>query len=186
MADDQNSGGILERLRNSPRTVSTIIVILIIAGAIFAFSDRGSPRPSPSPEPETKSTDVAASPAARPSPAANGETMKPSPSATPLSQASETSEAYTEVAERGQGLTHLARKATGRYLEANTSDFTVTNEHRVYVEDYIKDRLERIPVHVGDTRIISKELIREAVSASQKLSGAQLKNLQKYSRVVQW
>jgi len=83
-------------------------------------------------------------------------------------------------------VTHLARKAAGRHLEANKPDFTVTNEHRVYIEDYIKDRIERMPVRVGDTRTISKELIREAVGASQKLSDAQLKNLQKYSRVVRW
>lgn len=186
MTDDQNTGGALERLRNSPRTVSTIIVILIIAGAIFAFSDRGSPSTSPSPEPETKSTEEAAAPAVSPSPGRKAGDIKPSPSATPLPQASETSEGYTEVAESGQGVTHLARKATGRYLEANKADFTVTNEHRVYIEDYIKDRVERMPVRVGDTRMISKELIREAVSASQKLSDAQLKNLQQYSRVVRW
>lgn len=193
MADEQSSGGIIERLRNSPRTVSTIIVILIIAGAIFAFSDRGT-RPSPSPQEGATTSDETASPATEePGEAAAGEegdevVKKASPEsmaeATPLPQATETGDAYTEVAEPGDGITHLARKAAARYIDANKPDFELTKEHRIFIEDYLKDRTGSGRLNLGETRTFSKDLIREAVEASKGLTDAQLKNLQKYSRLV--
>lgn len=196
MADEQPTGGMLERLRNSPRTVSTIIVILIIAGAIFAFSDRGR-RPSPSPEatetagggesaaPANESPGV--SPVVKASPVVSRRVEQTSPAPpTPLPQPTETAEAYTEVAEKGNGMTHLARKATARYLQATPTDFQVTNEHRIFMEDYVKDQIGRQPLRIGETRTISKDLIRDAVDASKQLTDAQLKNLQKYSQRVRW
>lgn len=190
MADEQNPGGIIERLRNSPRTVSTIIVILIIAGAIFAFSDRGAkPSPTPTAEATEESPEVAspiaeatASPALTPV----EEEEKTVTKETPLPEPAETAEAYVEVAARGNGVTHLARRAAARYLEANVPDFTVTNEHRIFIEDYLKDRVERAPLGIGGTRTFSKSSIREAVGESKTLSDAQLNNLQKYSARVRW
>ena len=43
MADDfeDDNGGILKRLKESPRTVSALIIILIVAAAIYAFSGDG-------------------------------------------------------------------------------------------------------------------------------------------------
>jgi hypothetical protein len=194
MADEQSTGGIIERLRNSPRTVSTIIVILIIAGAIFAFSDRGA-RPSPSPEAATPEGEETEAPGAAPEVTPGGETPRekgtpevtkapPQPAALP--EPSETADAYAEVAAKGEGVTHLARTSADRYLEANAPDFQVTNEHRVFIEDYLKDRTGRAPLEIGETRTFSKDLIREAVEASKELTDAQLRNLQKYSRLVQW
>jgi hypothetical protein len=190
MADEQGSGGFMERLRNSPRTVSTIIVILIIAGAIFAFSDRGSQTPaSPTPEGEGEEQ-TSPTPTAEATAEADNENSEPaatvSPAPTSLPQPSETAEAYTEVAERGDGITHLARKAVKRQIAASAPDFQVTNEHRIFMEDYIKDGVGRTPLRVGESRAISKELVREAVDASKKLTDAQLKNLQTYSQRVQW
>lgn len=187
MADEHmpGNGGMIERLRNSPRTISTIIVILIIAGAIFAFSDREEGEPSPSP---AEGTPAPTEQPSSPEPTATAQTggaTTAQPTATPLPEPSETADAYTEVVARGQGRTHLARKAAGRYLEAN-KDESITNEHRIFIEDYVKDRMERTPLHVGNTRTIEKNLIREAVDASKKLSDAQLKHLQTYSRRVQW
>lgn len=186
MADEQSTGGIIERLRNSPRTVSTIIVILIIAGAIFAFSDRGA-RPSPSPGgPATPAGEQATVTPEEPEATASPEAAKETPPEAPLPQPSENAESYTEVAEKGEGVTHLARKAAARYLQANPPDFQVTNEHRIFIEDYLKDRTGRTPLALGATQPFSKDLIRGAVEASKKLTDAQLTNLQKYSRLVDW
>lgn len=195
MAEEESTGGMIERLRNSPRTVSTIIVILIIAGAIFAFSDRQQ-RTTPSPNGE-QSKEVGTTP--KPSPTAGAEETSAAsekkdepkdtarkPQATPLPQAAETTDAYTEVAARGESVTKLARRSAARYLEANPQDFEVTNEHRIYVEDFLKDQTKRAPLSVGGTRSFSKNTIREAVEASQKLTDAQLQHLQKYSKTVRW
>lgn len=197
MNDEQPSGGFLERLRNSPRTVSTIIVILIIAGAIFAFSDRGT---SPSPTPPAAAEDVEETGAAgeagdQPAEAAQnddaaaGDVEEPAPAApdaTPLPEPTETADAFGEVANPGEGVTHLARRSAARYLEGNPSDFTVTNEHRVFIEDYLKDRDGSRFLEIGETVTFSKNTIREAVEASRELTDAQLRNLQTYAQRVQW
>ncbi len=161
------TGGFLERLRNSPRTVSTIIVILIVVGAIFAFSDRGG-RPSEPPTPTAAGTE---GPEASPAPAGGeadgvkGErTQTPSP--TPLPAAQETDAAYIEVASPGEGNTHLARRAMLRYLEANRPDYDVTAEHKVWIEDYLKDRLGRSPLGIGEQKTIEKNLVREATETA--------------------
>lgn len=186
-------GGFLERLRNSPRTVSTIIVILIVVGAIFAFSDRGS-APTPSPTPATAATEAPTeetqpadgeegtpAPTEEPS-AAETEKLPPAtPEPTPLPEAEETEAAYVEVAQRGDGVTHLARRAIHRSLEAATPDFEVTAEHKVWIEDYMKDRLGQNPLVVGEKLTTEKALVREAIEKSKELTDAQLKSLKRFS-----
>lgn len=185
MADEQNKeGGVVERLRNSPRTVSTIIVILIIAGAIFAFSDKKQNGASPSTEPTAEEPQASASPSDK---AASSATAKPEAvKATPLPEAKETAEAYTEVASRGQSVTKLARIATKRYIDANSSEKGLSNEQRVYVEDYLKDQIQRKPLAIGAEVTFSKDAVKNGIEASKKLTDAQLKNLQKYARRVNW
>jgi len=188
--EQQGNEGFVERLRNSPRTVSTIIVILIIAGAIFAFSDRKQTGVTPSPESTTEAPEQSAS--AEPTKAAeadkNGKVaaVKATPVPTPLPQAKETAEAYTEVAAKGQSLTVLARIATKRYMDANEAYKGLNNEQRIYVEDYLRKNVVRQPVKVGGEVTFSKELIKKGIEASQKLTDAQQKNLQKYAQRVKW
>lgn len=193
MDGETGGGGFLERLRNSPRTVSTIIVILIVVGAIFAFSDRGakpevtqSPTVTPlgeSPVPEaTPEGTSTASPEATASPAEGA--VKPTPVPTPIPEAKETDAAYIEVAARGEGVTHLARKALLRHIAAAKSDYEVTAEHKVWMEDYIKDQVGRTPLALGESVEIQKELVQNAVAEAQKLTDAQRKNLTRYSRLV--
>lgn len=191
--------GFLERLRNSPRTVSAIIVVLIVLGAIFAFSDRGSREtPTPSPEGSVAPTEEAESP----TPTASGEessaktsatpratqkgAVKPTqtPTPAPLPEARETETSYVEVAARGNGVTHLARRAMLRYLEAQKPDYIVTAEHKVWMEDHLKDALGRKPLALGANLEIQKDLVREAVASAKQLSDAQLKHLQRFSQRV--
>lgn len=194
MTDEQKpEGGVVERLRNSPRTVSTIIVILIIAGAIFAFSDKKQEGVNPSAEPTTEEPQNSAEPSASPSDkvassatAKPGSSIKETPKATPLPEVKETAEAYTEVAQRGQSVTKLARIATKRYIDANSSEKGLSNEQKIYVEDYLKDQIQRKPLAIGGEVTFSKDAVRKGIEASKKLTDAQLKNLQKYARNVNW
>lgn len=191
---ETEGGGFLERLRNSPRTVSTIIVILIVVGAIFAFSDRGqqptsSPTPAATNVPSTETTptpegEATPAPEKKESQGAKATEAPAIPTPTPLPEAQETESSYVEVAARGEGVTHLARKAMLRSLEATKPDFEVTAEHKVWIEDYVKDRIGRKPLAVGENLTMEKSLVREAVEKSKSLSDAQLKHLKRYSQRV--
>ncbi|MBI3251618.1 MAG: hypothetical protein HYZ62_01770 [Candidatus Andersenbacteria bacterium] len=187
--DDSNKS-LADRLRESPRTVSALIIILIVAAAIYAFS--GS-TPEEAAAPSTTEAAVTSDvPSA--SPAAEGTVAQeaaPTPAAVTkeeiaatveaLPEARKTETAYIEVAQRGDGITHLARRATARYLGENTVDFTVTNEHRIYIEDYIKDHMQRTPTRIGAEKEISFDLIKDAIESAKTLNEKQLKNLSKYT-----
>ncbi|MBU4030594.1 hypothetical protein KJ756_00265, partial [Patescibacteria group bacterium] len=63
----------------------------------------------------------------------------------------------------------------------------LTNEHKIYIEDYLKDQVGSRPLEVGEEITFSEDLIKEAIDASLELSPEQLKNLEKYSAlVVSW
>lgn len=186
--------GLWERLKESPRTVSTIIIILVIAAAIWAFSERKPQEPTPeaTPPAETPAEEAGepqqtpeATPTATEAPAeeATPPPAAPSPQAT-LPEAAEDEEAYTEVAQPGDGITHLARRAMERELARQNPDYEVTAEHKVFIEDYIQNRVGRERLNVGETRRIKKELVREAIGAARNLTDAQLQNLKQYSRRV--
>ena len=203
--DDYQDGNFFQRLKESPRTVSALIIILIIAAAIYAFSG----------DENGQDNDVALQESTQESEqAVDGEAMEEgeesddamatsSPSASDAMEAKSTptpvamdelkktvegessvekmESGYAVVATKGDGLTHLARRAAAQYLTENTVDFTVTNEHRVYIEDYIKDHMTRKPVSIGQQETISFDLIREAVERAGTLTDSQLRNLTKYT-----
>ncbi len=89
-----------------------------------------------------------------------------------------------ETAAKGNGITHLARRALKDYLEDNPQE--LTNEHKIYIEDYLKDRAGPLPLDPGDELAFDENLIQEAIDASLALSDGQLKNLEKYSALVSW
>ncbi len=96
----------------------------------------------------------------------------------------ETEASFVEQAERGNGTTHLARRALAHYLEKNT-DSSLTSEHKVYIEDYLR---KHVPFHgsVNSKTSIdfSKDLIHQAIEKSKTLNDHQLQNLKKYSARV--
>ncbi len=95
----------------------------------------------------------------------------------------EKTEVYVETAERGDGLTHLARKALSRHMEEKEIT-DLTNEHKIYIEDYIQKELGSYALSLGQEVEISHELISEAVDESRELSDEQLNNLKQYSVLV--
>lgn len=91
---------------------------------------------------------------------------------------------YVEKAEKGEGMTHLARRALSRYLEQNPQDFEVTAEHKVYAEDYIVKKIGADWLDLGQEKEISIELIGQALESAKELSPEQLNNLTQYSQLV--
>lgn len=99
-----------------------------------------------------------------------------------LSRETETS--FIETAERGNGSTHLARRALAHYLEKN-ADSSLTAEHKVYIEDYLRKNVSFQGSVTTETSIeFSKDLIRQGIEKSKTLNDGQLQNLKKYSARV--
>lgn len=87
---------------------------------------------------------------------------------------------YTVTAERGDGITHLARKAFGEYLKETGQGSDLTPEHKIYVEDYMQNRTGSQKISVGQQLSFSESLITDAISSAKTLSPKSLENLQKY------
>lgn len=89
----------------------------------------------------------------------------------------------TISAQPGEGVTHLARKALAQYLVANP-DSSLTKEHKIYIEDYMKDKTSHDFLEIGENKTFSNNLIQEAIQVSKKLNQNQLKNLEQFSQLV--
>jgi len=90
-----------------------------------------------------------------------------------------------EKAAAGDGVTHLARRALKDYLQNEPKE--LSKEHKIYIEDYLKDEIGSQPLEVDQEIAFSEDLIEEAINASQDLSPEQLKALEEYSAlVVSW
>ena len=92
---------------------------------------------------------------------------------------------FKVTAARGEGRTHLARRAITKQLRA--TNIKLSNEQRVYAEDYLqKKHAPKTPLHPGSTITFSADQINEAISASQSLDSRQIQNLHQYSVLVNW
>ena len=101
-----------------------------------------------------------------------------------------TEKVYIEKAEKGEGITHLARKALKDYLKEHP-DKKLSNEYKVYIEDYLEDRiLEKRTkskfLEIGEEISFSSDMIEEAINSSLNLTQKQLDNLKKYSALISW
>jgi hypothetical protein len=89
-------------------------------------------------------------------------------------------EGYEIAANKGEGVTHLARKALEQYMKENADD-NITNLHKIYIEDYLQNKTGNEGIEIGHKEFFSKSLIQEAITSSKKLSDKSLDNLKKYS-----
>ncbi len=197
--------GFMTKIKESPRTVSAIIIVLIVAAAIYAFSGdkqnnneelAGDATASPSaeasasPTPAEKDKKATATPAKSEAPkptvapAAPVDKAALTDASKKLAEGKTTDSAYVEKVQKGEGLTHLARRASTRYLADHEAGYTLTNEHRIYIEDYVRKHMQQHPVSIGMEETISFDLVKQAVEAAGKLSAPQLKNLTKYTRAL--
>jgi hypothetical protein len=223
MMDDNDNefeeeGGLIDRIKESPRTVSALIIILIVAAAIYAFSGEeeggqiteAGEQTEVATEVDSETTkeegqeedmkeiadkdDTSTTEKREPKVAAETTTTEPQAVAKkevtkvekePLAEPSRTDKGFVEVAEAGNGITHLARRASSRWLSENQAGYAVTDEHRIYIEDYIQRKIATPGLAYGDTVEIGFDTIQEAVMAAQELTESQLQNLSQYTHVLQ-
>lgn len=99
----------------------------------------------------------------------------------PAEISKETETAFIETAERGNGTTHLARRALQNYLE-KTPDSSLSKEHKIYIEDYLRKNIpQKGGVKIGTSIEFSKVLIDQAISHAKTLNDRQLEHLKRYS-----
>lgn len=73
-------------------------------------------------------------------------------------------ENYTETAEKGEGITHLARKAVDKYLTASPlRKAKRIASMDICLEDYLQNKLGVEGLKEGEQRIFSRELVVNAV-----------------------
>lgn len=88
---------------------------------------------------------------------------------------------FSVEARPGEGLTHLARHATDRYLETDP-DSDLTAEQRVYIEDYLRREAEFSgTLHPGDSVGFSRDMIEDAIREAKGLDPDRLRNLSPYA-----
>ncbi len=169
------------------RVITSVFIVAVIAFGIYSYSDRTVPSDNAdfekiaSSETSKEETDAVTSEEAEQTSVAEEEME----TATEPSETSrETEASFIEVANPGEGLTHLARRAATDYLEKN-ADSSLTVEHRVYIEDYLRKKVgHQGGVGVGTSVEFSKELVKEAIDSSKNLNERQLENLKRYSARV--
>ena len=91
---------------------------------------------------------------------------------------------YLETAQAGEGITHLARRVLGKYLQEKPQDFKITPEHKIYLEDYLAKSMGDRLLNLGEKVEFSETLIREAIEKAKDLTPAQLENLTQFSQLV--
>jgi len=94
---------------------------------------------------------------------------------------------YTEEAQKGDGLTHLARRALTSHMQEE--EIELSDEERVYVEDYVQKRLTPEDettrmLDFGEEIEISEELLEEGVQEAEDLTPEDINNLSNYAAVV--
>lgn len=88
----------------------------------------------------------------------------------------------TQTAQKGESMTHLARRAIKGYLESNGK--TLTSEQKIYAEDYVRKNTPAQKLKVGQSITFGEEVIETAVEKSEKLTEKQIKNLEKFVPLV--
>jgi hypothetical protein len=112
------------------------------------------------------------------------EKTQPTKEEAPQQPNKETTDGYIVTAQKGDGLTHMARRAVADYLAQNP-DSTITVAHKIYIEDFVRKATHHSDgISVGQEITFSKNVIEQAVGLAKNLNETQLNNLQKYVVLV--
>lgn len=192
-----------EWVQENLRIIVSILIVFLIASSIYSYSKRGEESTEVAQEnselenilsdlPENKQEEIKAEEPKQNVENKAEETKKEEPKKEEVkkeavqntSESQETEKSFIESAQRGDGTTHLARRALAHYLEKNP-DSSLTNEHKIYIEDYLRKNVStKGYIGIGTSVEFSKDLIKQAIGASKNLNENQLKNLEKYSARV--
>jgi hypothetical protein len=186
-------------LEENLRMLLSILIVVAIAGGIYSYSQRSqSPTVtatvkdvpsalldklvSDTADKDAATTSVTDSAKDKQSNQNDAKALqdKIAPAVTSIETSKETETAFVESAQKGEGVTHLARRAVADYLDKNP-DSSLTLEHKVYIEDYLRKNVKTSHnVALGSSVEFSKTLIQTAIEQSKHLNEKQLKNLHKY------
>lgn len=188
-------------LQENMRMLVSIVIVIVIAGGIYSYSKRaqapaandgtavsqdssegkisviGGDSAKDGSESQEKTEEAAPSGADAQQPA------ETAPKATVPPASQETGSSFVQTASKGDSATTLARRSLANYLEKNP-DASLTAEHKIYIEDFLRRQVKDGRLKIGDTREFSKDAIANAIQKSKSLNSKQLKNLEKYSKRV--
>ena len=94
------------------------------------------------------------------------------------------SKTYKEKAEKGEGLTHLARRALKNYLQDFPQNPNLSPEHKIYIEDYLALQKGYRWLNLGEEIEFTKEEIEGAIQKALQLTPEQLHNLSQFVQLV--
>lgn len=166
------------------RIIVSVAIVTVIAGGIYSYSKR-----TDSPIVTKQTTEEVANSNENQVEVANNESTTTisndaKQEVSSIATSKETESSFVETAQKGEGLTVLARRATANYLEKN-QDSSLTKEHKIYIEDYLRKTVShKGGVKIGTSVEFSKDSVQKAIEKSKTLNERQLKNLEKYSARV--
>jgi len=173
----ENEGNAKQWLQDNLRIITSIIIVLVIALGIYSYSKK-TQVPGTDYQSQVSEEGVSETTPTAITPDKASETKPGNQAVSAPSQ--ETEGAFIETAVKGDGTTKLARRALANYLEKNP-DSTLTAEHKIYIEDYLRKNVPQKRVFVGTSVEFSKSAIQNAVTQSKNLNEKQLQNLHKYA-----
>jgi len=179
--------------RNNSSIILAVVIIIVLAGGIYAYTQRDSSR-SILPEEFSESSENLESEQQVQPQQQEAESIEQANESTEL-EVQETpagiggpiiaeSEVFTETAQKGDGVTHLARRALASYLEKTGGDAELTKEHKVYIEDYLQNKTSDEMLETGQQKTFLKSLIEEAIQKSKTLTSEQLQNIAPFAQNV--
>lgn len=165
-------------IQDNLRIIISILIVVVIAGGIYSYSNRGEEMNSDEQQVAQEESTDATSEAETTEVA---ESTSDTTAVAPVASSQETENSFIETAGKGDGSTHLARRALANYLEKN-QDSTLTAEHKIYIEDYLRKNVSHTGgVYVGTSIEFNNSLIQDAIAKSKTLNEKQLTNLHKYA-----
>ena len=185
-------------IQENMRVLLSVVIVIAIAGGVYSYSKRTLPENSSGnleesqlalneeseeyPEESEDQEEASQEPTVMEK--KQIEEAQPEDRASSTATSQETEESFIETAGRGDGLTHLGRRALSNYLEKNP-DSSLTAEHKIYIEDYLRKNVSyEKGVNVGSSVEFSKKLVEEAIQKSKSLNERQLQNLTQYAKRV--
>jgi hypothetical protein len=158
-------------LQENLRMLVSIVIVIAIAGGIYAYSKR-TQAPSTTKETaisqeegegkisviggenaeeEDTSEEEAKTEEKIPSAEVQKSAEKTTTSPAEVQTSKETESSFVETAAKGDGTTKLARRALANYLEKNP-DTNLSAEHKIFIEDYLRRQVSNGKLKIGDAR----------------------------------
>lgn len=186
MFEDTSANQAKAWIQENLRIIVSVFIVAAIALGIYSYSQRSQTLSDQGSSSflDTKGNDTSANAAVQDKSQETVKTDVKTSVATNKELSRETETSFVEQADRGNGSTHLARRALANYLEKN-ADSSLTAEHKIYIEDYLRKNVSVRGTITTNTSIeFSKALISQAIEKSKTLNDRQLQNLKKYSARV--